>query len=268
MVVLVKLAGADYSTAELVCYRGIVGCVAIASYAAWKAVPLRTAHLGAHLARSVSGTIALSIWFYAMTVLPLATAITFNYTSPLWIALITIALLRERHGFALPVAIAVGFAGVVLLLQPTVSAGQTVAGLVGVASGALSAVAFLSVRKLGALGEPEWRVVFYFSLVSAVGAGLWMLAFGAHALTPRGVALLLGVGVSALLAQLALTRAFARGQTLLASNLSFSTVVFGALFGLAVWGEMPTAAGWAGMVLIVTSGVLATLAARRRAARP
>ena len=64
-----------------------------------------------------------------------------------------------------------GFVGVVALLNPTLHSDQLLDGMIGLVSGVLAAIAMINVRSLGRIGEPEWRVVFYFSLVSTVGAG-------------------------------------------------------------------------------------------------
>ena len=72
-------------------------------------------------------------------------------------------------------ALLVGLLGVAMLLKPTLHADQLSAGLIGLGSGVLAGMAYFSVRELGARGEPETRTVFYFSLVSSVCAGLWLL---------------------------------------------------------------------------------------------
>jgi drug/metabolite transporter (DMT)-like permease len=106
------------------------------------------------------------------------------------------------------------------------------------------------------MGEPEWRVVFYFSLIAAASSGLIMLLGEIHPVTLHNLPVLLGLGGSATLAQLAMTRAFRTGKTLVVSGLSYSTVVFASLFGIILWGEALPLAGWIGMALIVAGGVL------------
>ena len=128
----------------------------------------------------------------------------------------------------------------------------------GLASGVLAGLAYYNVRELGQKGEPVWRTVFYFSLISTLGAGLWMLFFTFHPLTLRGGLLLLGVGVFATLAQLAMTRAYALGRTLVAASLAYTAVVFASLFGALIWGEVLTLGAWAAIALIVLSGMAAT----------
>ena len=89
-----------------------------------------------------------------------------------------------------------GFAGVALVLRPTIEQQQLWHGLVGLLSGLMAAMAYLQVTALGRAGEPEERIVFYFSLGGLAVGALWMLCdTGASAHTPRGLALLLAIGL-------------------------------------------------------------------------
>ena len=110
-------------------------------------------------------------------------------------------------------------------------------GLLGLISGFLAGIAYLNVKQLGMLGEPETRTVFYFSLTASVGSGVWMLFDTVHAITPQGFAILLGLGCTATLAQLAMTRAYRVGRTLVVGSLAYSTIIFASLFGMILWGE-------------------------------
>jgi len=266
MALFVKLGADHFSSAELVFYRSLLGLLVIGAIARGQGLPLATRHLKGHLWRGVSGLASLASYFYCITVLPLATAVTLNYTSPLFVALLTTLLLRERLHWPLGVAVALGFAGVVVLLKPTLQEGQFAAGLLGLTSGFFACVAYLNVRQLGRLGEPDWRVVFYFTLVSTALSGLWLLHQGVHALTLERAPLLLGLGVSATLAQLALTRAYRTGATLVVSSLSYSTVVFSSLFGVLFLGEFLPPSGWLAVGLIVAAGLLGMRSAPVRSA--
>ena len=217
--------------------------------------------------RGAVGFVSLVLYFFAIQALPLATAVTLNYTSPLFLALFLAFWSGERLRGALVMALAVGFVGVVLLLQPTLREDQWAGAVTGLGSGVLAGVAYYNVRNLGALGEPEWRTVFYFSLISTAGGTPWVLASDAtRGVDAYGVALLLGVGVFGAIAQLAMTRAYRYGKTLVSASLAYSTVIFSSLFGVLIWDEKLPAVAWLGIALIVASGVLASLRARGGAA--
>src|SRR6185295_19802026 len=113
-------------------------------------------------------------------------------------------VVRERPKHSLVIAAVLGFGGVVLLLRPTFDANQTVAGFLGLASGLCASIAYLTTRQLGRLGEPAWRIVLYFMIVSTLGAGLFAFLAGFHAIGFDGLLILLGLGTCATLGQLAM----------------------------------------------------------------
>ena len=266
MGVLVKQASATFSPAELVFYRSVFGLVAIWAVIAVRQrrplAPLVTSHLKAHFWRGVSGFAALVLFFYALANLPLATAVTLNYTAPLFLAALSAWWLHERHGRSLVGAVLLGFAGVVLLLRPTVQEQAWLPALAGLVSGMLAAVAYVNVKQLGKLGEPEWRVVFYFTLISTVGGAAWMALAGFHVPRAPDWPWLIGIGVTATLAQLALTRAYHRGRTLTVGALAFATVGFSAFYGVLLFGERLPLIAWLGMATVAAAGIWAVRASQ------
>jgi drug/metabolite transporter (DMT)-like permease len=187
----------------------------------------------------------------------LATAITLNYTSTLFLTLLTLVVFKDRFHLPVTVCLGLGFCGVILLLHPTLELEQFLSGLMGLASGFLGAVALLNVRQLGQLGEPAMRVVFYLNLVASLMSGIGMLTQNQiHPVSLNNLPLLIAIGASATFAQLALTRAYNTGHTQVVSSLSFSTIAFGSLFGLILWNETLPISGWVGIALIIASGVL------------
>lgn len=276
MGVCVKFASHDFGTAAVVSARGTVGAVIMLIVARATATSLRTRVPLLHVRRGLAGVFALSMWFYSMAQLPLATSVTLNYMSSVWMAvflLLQAALLGgPRIDRRLIVAIAVGFGGVALVLHPTLNEDQIWAGLIGLASGMLSAMAYLQVTALGKAGEPEIRVVFYFSLMgSLMGAATWLLLPGQINPTPLAEIptaswlALFGVGVFATMAQLLMTRAYARGSTLVNANLQYLGIVHAGLLGTVLFGETLGLDALLGMALIVGSGMVA---ARLKPAAP
>jgi S-adenosylmethionine uptake transporter len=281
MSVCVKLASSMYSVSEIVLYRGIVGMLFMTIFIKLQRGTFRTALPWHHLWRGVVGVIALWLWFFAIGRLPLATAMTLNYTSPIWIAafLFTIGWWRgqSRFEWGLAAAVACSFIGVTLLLRPSIHANQGLAGMVGIASGMLSALAYMQVRKLGQMGEPEYRVVFYFSATGLVAGILGSFAESGftsvpalmpHAHTARGILLLLSIGVTATVAQIAMTRAYRLGKTLVTANLQYTGIVFSSIWGLLLWGDLLDMLGWGGIVIILASGIAATYYNARNTTAP
>lgn len=256
MGVMVKIGAQKFSSNELVFYRSLFGLLAILAITRTGNKTLRTRHLRMHLTRSLLGFAALALFFYAITRLPLATAVTLNYTAPLFLAALTLVYLRHEAQPLLYFTISLGFAGVALLLQPTFAGGDWLAALLGLASGLLAGIVYLQVTQLGRMGEPEWRTVFYFTLVSTLLSGLWMAGDTLHVPSALDWLGLIAMGTCATLAQLAMTRAYRKGNMLVSGSLSYTTVMLASLFGIVLWQETLSAASWAGIVLIVLSGVL------------
>ena len=263
MGVCVKLASAHYGSGEIVMYRGLVGALMIFAMCRWRGDSLRTSLPAKHFVRSLTGVTALCLWFYAIGGLPLATAMTLNYTSSLWIALFLVGgasvLGTKPVDRRLVFAALLGFTGVVLVLRPTIEQEQLWYGLVGLLSGMVSATGYLQVTALGRAGETETRIVFYFSIGGVLGGAALSALTGWHAHSWSGIGLLLAVGVLATVAQLMLTRAYARGRTLVNASLQYLGIGFSFLYGAVLFDDRVTWIAVLGMLLIVAAGVRATL---------
>ncbi len=257
MGVCVKLVAETHSAVEITFYRSFISLILMYGLVRLRGVPLKTPHWRWQVTRGTVGFLALVSYFFAITMLPLATAVTLNYTSAIFLALY-LALSGARMRFGMLIALAIGLVGVGFLLKPSIHADQLLGGLIGLSSGILAGMAYFSVRQLGARGESETRTVFYFSLVSSIGAGGWLLFSELHVVEMRSGALLLGVACFATLAQLAMTRAYSRGKTLMSAALAYSTVIFSSLLGMLFWGEMLDASAWLAIGLIILSGIAAT----------
>ena len=264
MSVCVKLASELYATGEIVFYRGMLGAIVLAVVARRQGGTLRTKVPGMHFWRSVSGVLALGLWFYSIGNLPLATAMTLNYMSSVWMALFLIGgavmLGTSRVDGRLVATVLLGFIGVALILRPTIEQNQLWHGLSGLLSGVLAATAYLQVTALGRAGEPVYRVVFYFSLGGML-LGLLSTALSGG-LTPhtwRGAALLLAVGVLATAAQMMMTRAYGTGKPLVNASLQYLGIAFSFVYGALLFNERITWMALLGMCFIVCSGLAATL---------
>lgn len=266
MAVGIKIAGADFSTFELVFYRGVVSVVFIWLVLHSRRTSIVTPVPWMHAWRTVIGVFAMTTWFYAIAHLPLATAMTLNYMSSVWIAAFIVggAVLYghvQKQGVLLGTVL-VGFTGVVMLLRPTLNQNQLFAGLIGLISGIAASLAFLQVTALGRVGEPEGRTVFYFSIGSTL-IGLIGVAF--TGLTPwsevswQAASWIVPIGVLASLGQWCMTRAYSRGSTLLVANLQYAGILFGAIYSLVLFGDQIAPMGWSGIALIVFSGIAATI---------
>lgn len=216
--------------------------------------------------RGFTGFVALLAFYWSVVHLPLAEATVIQYTNPVFTALIAAVWLRERIGAVEVGLVAVSLGGVLLVARPASLFGEAAGGLPPVAvaialTGALlSGVAYTMVRRLRATEKPM-VVVFYFALVSSVGAvplAIPVLQWP----TPTEWLLLLGVGVSTQLGQTFMTRGLHQETAGRATAAGYVQVVFAAAWGAVFFGDLPDAATGVGAALIVGSTL--ALAARTR----
>ena len=280
MGVCVKIASGFFNSAELVFYRGLIGIAILWLLARSQRVTLATVYPGMHAWRSLVGVASLGAWFYAIAHLPLATAMTLNYMSSVWIAAFLVGgtLLAWRPSATSPrpalqgtliVTVLTGFAGVVMMLRPSLDQNQGFAGMIGLMSGMTAAFAYMQVVALSRLGEPESRTVFYFAVGSAVAGGGAMLFTGVSQWPGWQALWLLPIGILAAGGQLCMTRAYASAKTqrgtLVVANLQYSGIVFAAAYSVVLFGDQLPPIAWAGMALIVGSGIAATVLRARAA---
>ena len=265
----VKIASENFNTFELVCYRGFISMLFMWLMMRARGVTLATKVPMMHVWRAFIGVVSLAAWFYAIAHLPLATAMTLNYMSGVWIAAFIVggamfysSAKDAKSQGPLLLTVLCGFAGVVMTLRPTIDQDQLFAGVIGLLSGMCAALAYMQVTVLGRLGEPEERTVFYFALGSAIAGGIGMLFTGFSPLSSwssAGAWWLIPIGILASLGQWSMTRAYSKGSTLVVANMQYSGIVFAAIYSLVLFGDNIPPLGWAGIAVILASGVAATV---------
>ena len=254
----VKLGGENFTTTELVFYRSSISLFFIMSIMRWNKVSYSSNYIRLHLTRSSIGFISLLFFFYAIKHLPLSTAISLNYTSPLFLGLLMPLILRRKIKKWLFLAVAIGFIGVFFILKPTFENQNYFAGLVGLISGLGAAMAYLFVTQLGQLKEPDLRTIFYFTLISTFCSGIMMLFDEIHNIQFKYILILFGLGVSATIAQIAITKAYRVGNTLGNAGLSYLTIIFSTIIGVVWFGEFIDWQTAFGILLIIISGIFAS----------
>lgn len=211
-----------------------------------------------HLLRAVAGVSAMYCFFYALAHLPLAEAMLLKLTAPVFIPVIAVLWLHERVNAWLWVALGLGFAGVVVILDPSLdgdSAMVSPIALIGLLGGLLAALAKVTVRRLSR-SEPPTRIVFYFALIAG-GISSIPLCWAWQTPSPIALLWLLGIAVSATLGQLALTRGLSLAPASRMGAFGYFAVIFGAAFGWLIWNEPVTLSLVMGSLLIAVGGLLA-----------
>lgn len=261
MSILVKHAAVDFNmnAYELAFWRSILPALMIFTSTIVRKQTLKTPFLAGHIKRSMAGTIALLLSFYGLSHLPLATSITLNYTSVVFIALLSIFGLQEKPTIKTWLASFIGLAGVAMMLQPAFAADRLWDTLITLSGGIFTAFALLQVRTLSLMGEPTWRIVFYFSAVASLTSAVMATWFGWHAVNIASLPYIAGIGCTGLLAQLAMTHAYHVGKKFTVAALSYLTVVFSVIYGAVFLGEQ---IGWLeilGIVVVIMAGVISSL---------
>jgi|TARA_B110000444_G_C18841594_1_gene599309 drug/metabolite transporter (DMT)-like permease len=255
----VKLGSEYFSPIELVFYRSATSLIFIFFIMNINKVTIKTDYLILHFKRSLVGFISLLLFFYAIGHLPLSTAISLNYTSPLFLGILLPFILNRKLNYKVYAMVLIGFIGVFLILKPTFNDESIYAGVIGLFSGLGAAVAYLYLTQLGQLKEPDIRTVFYFTLISTIGSAFLLINQEIH--TPRinDFKVLIGLGASATIAQIAITRAYRIGNTLGNASLSYLTIIFSAFIGILLFKEIIDYVSIFGMLLIITSGTFVSI---------
>ncbi len=206
--------------------------------------------------RGVLGALSLITYFTALAHLGVGESAFLNQTSAVWVALLAPVFLGERTGRLVWVAVACSLVGVALLAQPREGTGGEVLGrTMGLASGFCAAGAYLSVRKAGETNPPI-TIVFYFTLMAAVGS-LMVTVIGGARIPRDGMTLLLlvGSGLAATLAQLIMTEAYRIGRAGPVAAAGAAGPLFSTLLGAAMLGQIPDRRAAVGMGILVLSGI-------------
>ncbi len=252
---IVKQATQELPAAMVVFVRNAFGLVALAPWLVRGGCKgLATRCLRLHLLRSLAGLTSMYCFFYALSQLALANAVLLNYSAPLFIPIFALLWLKEPFPMPQRLAAVIGFSGIALILKPDAGLLHP-AALIGLTAGIFTALAFVGIRRM-AETEPTTRIVFYFGFISTVISALplpWVW------ITPRPalLGLLLVMGVLATTAQLLMTRGYALAPAAQVGPFGYTIVIFAALLGWLLWGEVPDARAAWGALLVMGAGVLA-----------
>lgn len=246
----------DANLPQIILFRGIPSVLLLWLWALYYKRRLRPQSWKAHLLRNGFGVSAMWLGFTALSKLPLPTAVSLNYTAPLFIGFWMVFFGGNQRDVVRVTAVILGFLGVLAILRPSLAQDDLLYALLGLTSGAFGAVAMMQIRQLGRMGESEWRTVLLFSAFTCITGAVALVVWGWPPLDWLAYAALAAVGLSGLFGQLAVTRAFGLGSTLLTAVLQYTTIIFAALIGLVFWGDLPDLTALFGMALIIASGLV------------
>ena len=240
---------------EIILFRNLFAFVPLGFYI-WRTTGfevLKTRRPFGHLTRSVIGLTGMLCGFSAVQHLPLTEATALQFTSPLFMTALSALLLGEvvgRHRWA---AVVVGFIGVLLMARPIPGEMDVTGVTLGILSALGAAGAMVAIRQISDT-ERGPTIVFYFTL-GGVALGLAGSAFHWVTPDPLTLAMLILAGLIGGVGQLLLTEALRNAPIGVVAPFDYTQLVWAALLGLVIWGELPHPLTLVGAVIVAGSGV-------------
>lgn len=269
MAALVKLASErGVSSPEILFYRTalslplVIGIIVLGPGLR----SVRTKRPMAHFGRSALGLASMFLTFQALAMLPLAEATTINFTAPLFGTLLAALVLGERVHRHRGTAIAVGFVGVLVVLQPGGHHVPAIGGGIALLGALSMGIVAITVRQIGTT-EPATTTVFWFTIGCTAATAL-LLPFAARGHDPLTWAVLVAMGLSGGAAQMLMTTSLREAPIAALAPFDYLQLAWSVLLGWLIWSTAPGAATFTGGSLIVASGLYTVFRERRLQLRP
>lgn len=205
--------------------------------------------------RSIVGTIGILGNYYAVDHLVLADASMLNKMSPFFAILFSIFILKEKVKPAQALIVLAAFIGSLFIIKPTMANVDIVPALIGFTGGVAAGAAYTYVRKLSTNGEKGTFIVAFFSGFSCL-VTLPFLIFDFHPMTPKQLGILLLAGAAAAGGQFSITAAYSCAPAREISVYDYSQIIFSAILGFLVFGQVPDIYSWIGYVIIISMAVV------------
>ena len=249
---LVKWTSFHADVWMIIMVRSAVIAFAVAIFAASRGVSLKGSDKRTMLLRCVVGLTAMILYFTALGRIPIGQAVTLQYTAPLFVALLSGRVIRERVEPVVALLVGTAFAGIVLIVSPDLSSIDSDA-LLALGSGFFAAMAYMYVRELRNTDSAS-SVVFWFAAFSVVGS-IFQALPDVAGLEWKTIAALIGIGIGAGGGQVGITMAYHRANAAWVSAFSYLTVIVATFYGFTLFNESLGASDWLGGLLIVGSGI-------------
>ena len=273
---LTKMLADDMSALEIVFFRNIIGIIIIV-YALKHTVPtLSGGKFYMLITRGVFGFLAMILYFYTITVIPLGEAITLNKTSPLFVTILAYYLLKEHLSLRTILALLIGFFGVILIVKPF---GMSIsyAHFLGILGGFFAAAAYTTIKKIKDIYDSRVIVLSFVGVGTVLPALLFLIAPYVEA--PEAIAflfpefilpttlytwmLIVVMAILATLSQWLLTKAYSSSNLSIVGVISYANIPFAIGFGWMLGDAFPDALGYTGIGLIILGGFLVGMKKRK-----
>jgi drug/metabolite transporter (DMT)-like permease len=253
-VALRMLAGELHST-QIVVLRHVCSIVIILLWATWlvRGTPnFHSKRLSGHFWRATFGIIAMELWFYAITIMPITLATALSFSTPIFSTILAILFLGEKARIRRWSAIGMGFLGMLIILRPDIS-GISNAGWVVIGASLMMAGTGVMVKSLTSSETPE-TIVFYMSVFML----LWSIPLAIpfwQSFTPAQFAIIIVIALLSTIGHLLMTRALSLTELVVLAPLDFTRLIFTTILAYFFFGETIDTQTLAGSVVIVASAV-------------
>lgn len=269
-----KLLKGSFNAGQLVFYRNAVGLLVLLAGFLQKPPQNKGGKFYLLLFRGTMGTLALYTLLYCILHMPLGTAMSYNLTSALFIALFSTILFKDYPAVQVVIALLIGFTGMLLIYKPNIHL-PWYYHFAGLLSGISSAIAYLTVGRLTAFYDTR-IVVLSFVLTGVLVPSVFMLmqqifslptddVFFISFLLPRGIQWIYVVllGLTALFGQYFVTKAYGADKAGIVSAIGYANIVYSVFIGMLLGDAFPDWISLLGMICIISSGVLISLYKRK-----
>jgi drug/metabolite transporter (DMT)-like permease len=262
MAMLVKQVGSHIPTIEILFFRSFIGFFfVLPMFIRNPMEPLRTKRLAGHFLRGIIGTLGNVTFFWTLTHMLLADSMTLQFSRPLFMLPLAMLFLGEFAGWRRTAVTLIGFAGIALYARPF-TAGFDPGAFVGAAGAFFGALVLICIKQLSKT-EPTRTIMFYYAISNALYSLLPTIWFWVTPNWPE-LALLVLIGLLGISGQGLITHGFTLGDVTALIPLDYSRIVYSAVLGFLVFGELPGPWSFAGMAVIVASSLYLVLTERRR----
>lgn len=259
----VKWLTTDYAVPQIAFIRYVFG-LALAIILATRMGglgTLKTRRPLGHALRSVFNLATMITFYFALKMMPLADTMAITYATPLFLTALSVVLLKEKVGWRRWTAVCVGFAGVILILQPS-GEGVAAGALLALVSAFLYALTLITSRQLSTT-EPSHTILFYYSigvltmtgLAGIIGETDLLPSWEWAPLRAADLWIFALVGISGSFGQFFLNQAFRYGEVSLLAPIEYTGLLWGILYGMALWGEVPSWIMLAGAAIVASSSL-------------
>ncbi|MGX4641687.1 DMT family transporter [Massilia sp. SYSU DXS3249] len=250
-----KLLAAHYPAMQVAALRSLSSLPLVCAYVAWRGgfrTMLRV-RWSLQILRAVVGIAMLALFAYGLKKLSLAEAYSIFFIAPALITALSVFVLKEKVNLARWIAIAIGLAGVLVVLRPEGGGFLTLGGLAILGSAVCYAISAIGARVLARSDSSE-QIMFWLMLMMAIGATVlaapgWVRVEAVH------IPLLLGLAVSGFFGQLAITEAFSHGEASVVAPFEYSALAWGVAIDWMLWQTLPDGYTLVGAAIIIGSGI-------------